>query len=147
VKVAIGIDQIRNNPKLYIGEREPTWQFLGTELVACALTSGARRVQIQLLTDGWVSVSAERDWITPSLPEKFKNRPLERVVLSLVPQVGGRQNEIRFEAIVAAFSLNLTLKAGDRLIAVIGDIPPEAVKDCLADSNFAVVFKPQSTAG
>jgi hypothetical protein len=108
MKIAVGIDRIRNNPQFYIGDREPSGQFLGRGLVGCALTSGARRVQIQLLADGWVSVSAERDWITPSLPERFKDRPLERVFVSLVPQVGGRQNEIRFEVIVAAFSRNLT---------------------------------------
>jgi hypothetical protein len=41
-----------------------------------------------LLTDGWVSVSAERDWITPSLPERFKDWPLARVVVSPIPQFG-----------------------------------------------------------
>jgi hypothetical protein len=69
---------------------------------------------------------------------------LERVFVSLVPQVGGRQNEIRFEVIAAAFSRNLTLKSGDRLITVLGDIVPEAVRESLADCEFAVVFKPQS---
>jgi hypothetical protein len=95
MKLAVGIDAIRNNPKLYIGDCEPSGQILGTGLACCALTSGARRVQIELLTDEWVSVSAERDWITPSLPEKFKDWPLARIVVSLIPQVGGRQNEIR----------------------------------------------------
>ena len=144
MKLAVGIDAIRNNPKLYIGDCEPSGQFLGTGLVGCALTSGAGRVQIQLLTGGWVSVSAERDWITPSLPEKFRDWPLERVVVSLVPQVGGRQNEIRYEVIVSAFSRSLALKSGDTWITALGDDPPEVVRKCLADAEFAVVFKPQS---
>jgi len=144
MKVPVGIDAIRRNPKLYIGEYEPTGQFLGTELAGCALTSGARRVQIELLADGWVSVSAERDWITPSLPDRCKDWPLTRVVLSLIPQVGGRQNEIRYEVIVSAFSHCLALKSGNTWIAALGTEPPELVRQCLVDAEFAVVFKPQS---
>ena len=144
MRLAVGIDAIRNNPKLYIGDCEPSGQFLGTGLAGCALTSGARRVQIELLTDGWVSVSAEREWITPSLPERFKDWPLTRVVVSLIPQVGGRQNEIRYEVIVSAFSRSLALKSGDTWMTALGDDPPEVVRKCLADVEFAVVFKPQS---
>ena len=144
MKLAVGIDAIRNNPKLYIGDCEPSGQFLATGLAGCALTSGARRVQIELLTDGWVSVSAEREWITPGLPERFKDWPLTRVVVSLIPQVAGRQNEIRYEVIVSAFSRSLALKSGDTWITALGDDPPEVVRECLADAEFAVVFKPQS---
>jgi len=144
MKLAVGIDAIRNNPKLYIGDCEPSGQILGTGLAGCALTSGARRVKIELLADGWVSVSAERDWITPSRPEKFKDWPLPRVVVSLIPQVGGRQNEIRYEVIVSAFSRSLALKSGDTWITALGDDPPELVRKCLVDAEFAVVFKPQS---
>ena len=144
MKLAVGIDAIRNNPKLYIGDCEPSGQILGTGLADCALMSGARRVQIELLADGWVSVSAERDCITPSLPEKFKDWPLPRVVVSLIPQVGGRQNEIRYEVIVSAFSRSLALKSGDTWITALGDDPPELVRKCLVDAEFAVVFKPQS---
>ena len=143
MKLAVGIDAIRDNPKLYIGDCEPSGQILGTGLVGCALTSGARCVQIELLTDGWVSVSAERDWITPSLPEKCKDWPLARVVVSLIPRVGGRQNEIRYEVIVSAFSRGLALKSGDTWITALGDDPPELVRQCLVDAEFAVVFKPQ----
>ena len=144
MKSAVGIDAIRNNPELYIGDCEPSGKILGTGLVGCALTSGARRVQIEVLTDGWISVSAERDWITTSLPEKYKDWPLARVVVSLVPQVGGRQNEIRYEVIVSAFSRGLALKSGDLWITALGDDPPELVRKCLANAEFAVVFKPQS---
>jgi len=144
MKLAVGIDAIRNNPKLYIGEYEPSEQFLAAGLAGCALTSGAKRVQIELLADGWVSVSAERDWITPSLSERFKDWPLARVVLSLIPQVGGRQNEIRYEVIVSAFSQCLALKCGNTWIIALGDEPPELVRQCLVDAEFAVVFKPQS---
>lgn len=144
MKLAVGIDQIRNNPKFYIGDEEPTGPFLGTGLVGCALTSGAQHVQVRLLTDGWVSVSAERDWIASSLPEKCKDWPPERVVVSLLPQVGGRQNEIRFEVIVAAFSHSLALKSGSRWITVLGNDLPAVVRDCLSNVEFAVVFKPQS---
>ena len=144
MKLAVGIDAIRNNPKLYIGECEPSGQILGTGLAGCALTSGAQCVQVALLTDGWVSVSAESDWITPSLPEKFKDWPLARVVVSLIPQVGGRENEIRYEVVVSAFSRGLALKSGDTWITALGDDPPELVRKCLANADFAVVFKPQS---
>ena len=144
MKLAVGIDAIRNNPKLYIGDCEPSGQFLATGLAGCALTSGARCVQVELLTDGWVSVSAERDWITPSLPEKFKDWPLARVVVSLIPQVGGRENEIRYEVVVSAFSRGLALKSGDTWITALGDDPPELVRKCVANAEFAVVFKPQS---
>jgi hypothetical protein len=144
MKLAVGIDAIRNNPKLYIGDCEPSGPFLGTGLAGCALTSGARRVQIELLADGWVSVSAERDWITPSLPDKFKDWPLARVVISLIPQVGGGVNEIRYEVIVSAFSRSLALKSGNTWITALRDEPPEHVRKCLVDVEFAVVFKPQS---
>ena len=144
MNLAVGIDAIRNNPKLYIGDCEPSGQFLGTGLAGCALTSGARRVQIELLADGWVSVSAERNWITPSLPEKFKDWPLPRVVVSLIPQVGGRQNEIRYEVIVSAFSRSLALKSGDTWITAFGDEPPDLVRKRLVDAEFAVVFEPQA---
>ena len=144
MKLAVGIDAIRNNPTLYIGDCKPSGPFLGTGLAGCALTSGARRVQIELLAEGWVSVSAERDWITPSLPEHFKHWPLTRVVVSLIPQVGGRVNEIRYEVIVSAFSRSVALKSGDTWITALGDDPPELVRKCLADAQFAVVFKPQS---
>lgn len=142
MKLAVGIDEVRNNPTLYVGDREPTGQFLGTGLAGCALTSGARHVQIQLLPDGWVAVSAERDWITPSLPERCKDWPLERVVVSLIPQVGGQQNEIRFEVIVAAFSRSLALKSGERWVVAVGNEPPKILRDRLSVAEFAVVFKP-----
>ena len=144
MKLAVGINAIRNNPKLYIGDCEPSGQILGAGLVGCALTSGARRVQIELLTDEWVSVSAERDWITSSLPEKFKDWPLARVVVSLIPQVGGRRNEIRYEVIASAFSSGLALKSGDTWITALGDDPPELVRKRFVNAEFAVVFKPQS---
>jgi hypothetical protein len=80
----------------------------------------------------------------PSLPERFKDWPLTRVVVSLIPQVGGRQNEVRYEVIVSAFSRSLALKSGDAWITALGDDPPEVVRKCLADAEFAVVFKPQS---
>src|SRR5690348_98470 len=121
MKLTVGVDQIRNNPKLYIGDCEPSGQFLATGLMGCALTSGVRVVQVQLLTDDWVSVSAERDWITPTLPERCKDWPLARVVVSLVPQVGGRQNEIRYEVIVAAFSRSLALKSGATWVTALGE--------------------------
>jgi hypothetical protein len=89
-----------------------------------------------------VSVTAERDWITLSLPERCEDWPLERVVVPLVPQVGGRQNEIRFEVIVAALSHSLALKLGDRWITALGDNLPTDVRDCLSIAEFAVVFRP-----
>jgi len=144
MKLAAGIHAIRNNPKLYIGDCEPSGQILATGLAGCALTSGARRVQIELLTDEWISVSAERDWITPSLPEQCKDRPLTRVFVSLIPQFGGRQNEIRYEVIVSAFSRGLALKSDDTWITALGDDPPELVRKCITEARFAVVFKPQS---
>jgi hypothetical protein len=146
MKLAVGIEQVRNNPNLYIGDWEPSGRFLGTGLAGCALTSGARRVQVELLDDGWVSVSAECDWITPSLPERYKDWPLSRVVVSLIPQVGGRQNEIRYEVIVAAFSQSLALKTGDHWISAVGDAPPDFVRERVADAEFALLFRPK-TAG
>ena len=142
-EVVVGIDAIRNNPKLYIGDFEPSGPFLATGLADCALTSGARRVQIELLADAWVPVSAERDWITPSLPEKLKDWPLTRVVVSLIPHPGGRQNEIRYEVIVSAFSRSLALKSGNSWITALGDEPPEIVRKPLANAEFAVVFQPR----
>jgi hypothetical protein len=102
MKMAVGMDAIRNNPKLYIGDCEPSRQILGTELAGCALTSGARCVQIELLTDGWVSV------------------------------------------IVSTFSRSLGLKSGDTWITALGDEPPEPVRKCVANAEFAAVFKPLS---
>ncbi len=147
MKVAAGIDQIRNNPRLYLGDQEPSGRFLAVGLAGCALTSGAEHVQIQLqlLTDGWVSVSAERDWISPSLPEKFRSRLLDQVVLSLIPQLGGRQNEIRYEVIAAAFSSSFSMKSGDTWTIALGDAPPQIVRARLAEAEFAIVFKPQVT--
>jgi len=143
MKLAVGIDAIRNNPTLYIGDCEPSGPFLGTGLAGCALTSGARRVQIELLAEGWVSVSADHDWITPSLPARFRDWPLAHVVMSLIPQVDGRLNEIRYEVIVSAFSRSVALKSGNAWITALGDDPPEFVRSALANAEFAVVFEPQ----
>jgi hypothetical protein len=78
-----------------------------------------------------VSVSASRYWITPSLPERFKNWPLERVVLSLIPQVGGQHNEIRYEVIAAAFSSSFALKSRDAWITVFGAPAEDAARPML----------------
>jgi hypothetical protein len=69
-----------------------------------------------------VSVTAERDWITPSLPERCEDWPLERIV--------------------AALSHSLALKLGDRWITALGDNLPTDVRDCLSIAEFAVVFRP-----
>jgi hypothetical protein len=90
-----------------------------------------------------VSVSADSDWITPNLPEKYKDWPLSRVIVFLIPQVGGRQNEIPYEVVVAAFSCSLALKSGDHWISAVGDGPPDFLRQWVADAEFAVPFKPQ----
>jgi hypothetical protein len=141
--VLTGIDQIRKQPAFYIGDYQPTGQFLAGGLAHCALICGARHLQIDLLDNGWVCVSAEHDWITSSLPDRCADWPLQRVALSLVPLIGGRQNEIRFEVIAAAFSDHFALKSGNEWLAALGDIPPEAVRSHLSDARFAVVFEPR----
>jgi len=44
MKVPVGIDAIRRNPKLYIGEYEPTGQFLGGQNWPAALSPPERDV-------------------------------------------------------------------------------------------------------
>jgi hypothetical protein len=142
MEVPRGLDVIRKRPEFYLGGNEPSRRFLGVGLAECALKSGARRVQVELLADGWVSVSADRDWITPSLPENWNGSPLERVIVSLVPQIGGRQNEIRFEVMVAAFSQSLMLKSGHEWQLLFGNEAPGPLREAV-DEPFAILFRPE----
>jgi hypothetical protein len=142
MEVLRGLDVIRRRPEFYLGSNEPSGKFLGAGLAECALRSGARRVKVEMLMDGWVSVSADRDWITPSLPENWKGQPPERVIVSLVPQIGGQQNEIRFEAMVAAFSQCLMLKSEGEWKTLFGDEAPGALREAV-DDPFAILFRPE----
>ena len=134
------LEQIRNNRKFYLGEAEPNGIFLAGGLAAGALTSGARRVELCVLEAGWIAVSGASDWITPSLQNVRKGASLEQAFVSLIPQPGGRPNEVRFEPILTAFSRSVAIKSGSQWILISGEQPPREIEHLLANCNFAIAF-------
>lgn len=140
MKVPSSIELIQKNKAMYLGDEEPSGRLLAIRLADCALISGASRVEVLALEQGWMAVSSDSDWITPSLPRR-ENASLERAFLALIPLHGGRQNEVRFEVIVSAFSSSLSVKSGDRWSALVGELVPQKFRDHVANSEFAVVFK------
>jgi len=130
---------------MYLGRREPTAAVLASGLAECALISQARRLEILVLDPQWVAVGADSDWVTPNVTEPFKNRTIEEMVSAMMPMRGGGQNEIRFEAIVTAFSKNLAIKSHERWAAVVGELPPQKIRVKMGAMEFALVFQPAQT--
>ncbi len=145
MRIVKGIDQIRQHPELYLGRHKPTAPVLASRLAECALISQARRVEIVVLDSQWIAVGAEADWVTPNTTEPFKNRTIEEIVSAMMPLRGGGQNEVRFEAIVTAFSTNMAIKSCDRWLTVVGQPPSEALREKIQDLQFALVFQPTQT--
>jgi hypothetical protein len=135
------IELIRENRSMYLGNEEPSGRVLAVRLADCALISGAHRVELLVLTDGWIAVSSDADWITPDVLHRQKDFSFERAFKAMIPLRGGQQNEVRFEVIVAAFSKDLSVKSGARWSTLEGDAPPQEVRDHVAKNEFAVVFR------
>lgn len=142
MKVLPPLEHIRQNRAMYLGPEQPSGRVLAVGLADCALVSGASRVELLVLTDGWMAVSAEADWITSNL-QQHKNLAMERAFTSMIPLQGARPNEIRFEVIVTAFSKNLGVKSGNHWVSIVGDNPPQDIRDRVAGNAFSVVFLPE----
>lgn len=134
------LEFIRRNRAMYLGSDEPSGKVLAVRLADCALISGARRLELLVLTDGWMAVAADADWITPNLREQ-RDASMERAFKAMTPLRGGQPNEIRFEVIVTAFSRSVSVRSGDRWHTIAGDAPPRAVQDSVGRNEFAVVFQ------
>jgi hypothetical protein len=80
---------------LYLGNVEPSGILLATRLAESALRAGALLVELRVLGAGWISVSGELDWITPSAQKIREGISLQRVFTCLMPQTGGIPNEVR----------------------------------------------------
>jgi len=135
------LEQIRSNPRLYLGNVEPDGILLATRLAESALRCAARLVELRILDAGWIAVSGESDWITPSAQKTRKDVSLERVFIDLMPQDGGIPNEVRFEPIVTAFALSLAVKLNGHWNSIAGALPSNEVQNVLANSKFAVAFQ------
>src|ERR1700677_5303656 len=125
MNISSPIELIRKNRTMYLGKEEPSGRVLAVRLADCAVISGARRVELMVLTDGWMAVSSDADWITPHVRHREKDFSIEHAFKAMIPLRGGQQNEVRFEVIAAAFSKDLTVKSGAQWIKVEGDAPPQ----------------------
>jgi hypothetical protein len=134
------LELIRQKKSFYLGDQEPTGRFLAVNLAECALVSGADRVELVSLADGWMAVSADSDWITPNLVGR-RNSSFERAFVAMIPLRGGKQNQIRFEIFITAFSSRVSVKTGPDWKSIAGELPPQEVRDCVEKNEFAVVFR------
>jgi len=135
------LEQIRKHPQLYLGDVEPNGMLLAARLAESALIAGALLVELRVLDAGWVAVSAESDWITPTAQEDHRGFSVLRVFTSLMPRLGGRPNEVRFEPIVTAFSRSLAVKSNEQWTVIAGDLPPIEIQHMLANCKFSVAFQ------
>jgi hypothetical protein len=135
------LEQIRKHSNLYLGNVEPSGILLATRLTESALIAGARLVELRVLDAGWIAVSGESDWITPRAQKVREGISLQRVFTCLMPELGGRPNEVRFEPIVTAFSRSLTVKSDAQWILIAGDLPSNEVQQILASCKFSVAFQ------
>lgn len=140
MKIPLPVDLIRQNRVMYLGSEEPSGRVLAIRLADCALISGARRLELLVLANGWMAVSADADWITPNLQQQ-SDSSMERAFKAMIPLRGGQHNEIRFEVIVTAFSRCVSVKSADQWNAIAGDPPPSDVRDRVAKNEFVVVFQ------
>lgn len=135
------LEQIRKHPKLYLGDVEPDGILLATRLAESALNSGALLIELRVLDGGWMAVCGESDWITPSAQKVREGTSLQRVFTGLMPQLGGRPNEVRFEPVVTAFSRSLAVKSDAQWTRISGDLPVNEVQYALSHCKFAVAFQ------
>jgi hypothetical protein len=136
------LELIRQKKVFYLGDQEPTGRFLAVNLAECAMISGARRVELLALTERWMAVSADADWITPNLYGR-KDASMESAFVRMIPLTGGRPNQIRFEVFVTAFSSRLSVKTGTQWSPIVGGLPPQEIRNRVERNEFAVVFKAQ----
>ena len=135
------IELIRKNRRMYLGREEPSRRVLAIRLADCALISGAHRVELLALTDGWMAVSSDADWITPDIPHRRNDFSFEHAFKAMIPLRGGQPNEVRFEVIVSAFSKDLSVKSGSRWATLNGDAPPQEIRDQVVKNEFVVIFR------
>lgn len=137
------VELIRQNKAFYLGNREPDGRYLAVLLADCAVISGAQKVELQALPDGWMAVSAEADWISPHLQRRRDRRTIEDAFNSIIPLECDLQNQMRYEVYITAFSSSVGVESHGQWILTIGKLPPQEVQDRVAGNEFAVVFKPQ----
>lgn len=135
------MEQIRQHPKLYLGDVEPNGMLLAARLAESALIAGALLIELRMLDAGWIAVSGESDWVTPNAQRVREGISLQRVFTSLMPQFGGRPNEVRFEPILAAFSRSVAVKSNAHWILITGDLPSNEIRHTLANCKFSVAFQ------
>ena len=131
---------IRHNRAMYLGGEQPSGKTLAVRLADCALRSGARRLELLVLSDGWMAVTSDADWITPNL-RGLRTSTMEGAFRALTPLLGGQPNEIRFEAIVAAFSKDVCVRSQGNWYTISGENPSLGVQSMLGNNAFAVLFK------
>ena len=136
------LELIRQKKTVYLGDKEPTGRFLAVHLAECAMVSGAHRVELLVLSEGWFAVCADADWITPSVHGR-KDSSMESAFTGMIPLKGGGENEIRFEVFVNAFSRSLSVRSANRWIAIRGEPPPPDVRNRVQSNEFAVLFRPE----
>jgi hypothetical protein len=135
------LEQIREHPKLYLGDVEPNGMLLAARLAESALIAGVLLVELRVLDAGWIAVSGESDWITPNAQKVREGISVQRVFTSLMSQLGGRPNEVRFEPIVTAFSRSVAIKSDGHWTLIAGDLPSNEIQHRLENCKFAVAFR------
>jgi hypothetical protein len=141
MKLLSPLELIRENRDMYLGKEEPCGRVLAVRLADCALISGARRVELLALSEEWMAVSSDTNWIIPAVNNRQKDGSFERAFTAMIPLRGGQQNEIRFEVVVAAFSKDLSIKSGARWLTLEGEAPPQEICDSVKRHEFSVVFR------
>jgi hypothetical protein len=142
IRIVKPLELIRQKKTFYLGGEEPTGRFLAVHLAECAMVSGAHRVELLVLAEGWFAVCADADWITPNVQGR-RDPSMESAFTGMIPLKGGRQNEIRFEVFVNAFSNSLSVKSTDHWITIRGEPPPPGMCNRVQSNEFAVLFRPE----
>jgi len=135
------VERIRRDPARYLGARRPTAPFLASALIQDALLCGARDVQVTMLDDGWVGVSADRDWILPHLPPS-RSLTYEHAFRTLIAFNQAGPNSFRSEVLVAAFSTDISILWNSCVTFCVGSAAPSHIVQKLDPSRFTVLFRP-----
>lgn len=135
-----GLEVIIRRPEMYLGTRAPTSAYMSSGLADQVIRSGLARAAIRVFEHGWTSVATDQDWILPALKQR-NVQDYAQPFAGMYPFDGGEQNEIRFEAILGAFALSISVKNGDTYVLIKGAEVPQTVKSAVATERFAVVFQ------
>lgn len=61
MRILPALERIREKTAFYLGDQQPSGRYLAVQLADCALASGAHRVELRVLPEGWMAVSADAD--------------------------------------------------------------------------------------